>query len=65
MIRDTLAKTAQALDVASLVENVAADDVVNQACYSAFLAARPFVRQVEQNSGAKSPKGVLNAFSNQ
>ena len=34
MIRDTLAKTAQALDVASLVENVAADDVVNQACYT-------------------------------
>jgi hypothetical protein len=65
MIRDDLAKAARALDVASLVlESGAADDAVNRAYYSAFHVARALVELVEPNSGGKTHKPVLNAFSN-
>lgn len=65
MIQDDLAKAARALDVASLVlESGAADDAVNRAYYSAFHVARALVELVEPNSGGKTHKPVLNAFSN-
>lgn len=65
MIRDDLAKAVQALDVADLIiETGVADDAVTRAYYAAFHVARALVELVEPNSGGKSHKSVLTAFSN-
>ena len=65
MIQDDLSKASRALDVANLIlESGVADDAVSRAYYAAFQVAMALVETAEPNSGGKSHKGVLNAFSN-